>query len=189
MSQNSHTPEQLATILADHKKWEAGEGGNRANLNRANLNRANLNGANLNDANLNGANLIDANLNDANLIDANLNDAVLTRANLAGALGLPAVDPMPDIKSIALARIQSDGCGINMKTWHECETVHCLGGWFCTIHPQGKLLESIYGTGTAASFISWFSTGEVPDFYDFADGGNERAIEWLKKPNANALAN
>ena len=67
------TQEELQTILEKHKKWlNAVPGGERANLERANLT-----GANLKDANLTGANLARANLERANLTGANLE-----RANL-----------------------------------------------------------------------------------------------------------
>ncbi len=97
--------DNLPHILAEHRKWQRGEGGSRANLAGANLTDANLTdaylaGANLTDANLTdaylagaylagaylaGANLADADLAGANLTDANLTDANLTDAYLAGA--------------------------------------------------------------------------------------------------------
>jgi len=43
----SITPERLQTILAEHAKWLAGDGGERANLRDANLRDANLRGADL----------------------------------------------------------------------------------------------------------------------------------------------
>ena len=85
------TPEQVAVILASHRKWLWGEtGGTRADLTGADLTgadltRANLTGANLTGANLTGANLTGADLTRANLTRANLTDAKLTGANLTGA--------------------------------------------------------------------------------------------------------
>ena len=80
------TQEELQTILEKHKKWLNNvPGGERANLERANLRCANLERANLEDANLERANLRCANLKGANLEDANLVGANLEGANLKGA--------------------------------------------------------------------------------------------------------
>ena len=100
------SPLELNDILSKHRKWSNGEdGGERVDLNGANLTDANLRGANLtcanlndadltdadltvadlNDADLTGANLYRANLRDANLTDANLRGVNLTGANLTGA--------------------------------------------------------------------------------------------------------
>jgi hypothetical protein len=86
----TYTVEELREILAEHGKWLRGEGGNRAdlqdaNLQRANLRDANLQGADLQDANLQRANLQRANLQRANLRDANLQGADLQDANLQRA--------------------------------------------------------------------------------------------------------
>ena len=80
------TQEKLKEILASHGKWLRGEeGGERADLNGANLSGAYLNGANLSGADLNGANLSGAYLNGANLSGADLNGANLSGAYLNGA--------------------------------------------------------------------------------------------------------
>ena len=84
----AYTPEELQTVLEEHKKWlesEDGEGGSRANLCDANLCGANLRDANLRDANLSDANLCGANLRYANLCDANLCGANLRYADLRNA--------------------------------------------------------------------------------------------------------
>ena len=86
----------LNEILEKHLKWLNDEnGGERANLSRADLSRADLSradlsradlyGANLSGANLRGANLSGANLRGANLYGANLYGANLSRADLYGA--------------------------------------------------------------------------------------------------------
>ena len=85
------TQERLNEIIASHGKWlRDEEGGERANLDGANLDGANLDGANLRMANLYGANLrmanlYGANLDGANLYGANLRMANLRMANLDGA--------------------------------------------------------------------------------------------------------
>ena len=81
-----YTQKQIDEILDKHKKWLNGEGGGeRANLESANLENANLTGANLENANLTDANLENANLTDANLESVNLGWANLTDANLENA--------------------------------------------------------------------------------------------------------
>ena len=80
------TQEELQTILEKHKKWLNNvSGGERANLEYANLADANLEYANLKCANLEYANLEYANLKGANLEYANLTSANLTGAYLRGA--------------------------------------------------------------------------------------------------------
>ena len=84
------TPERLAEVLAAHKRWLAGDGGERANLHGANLSgadlhRADLYGANLSGADLHGANLREADLREADLYGANLREADLREADLYGA--------------------------------------------------------------------------------------------------------
>jgi hypothetical protein len=90
------TLEQIAEVLAKHKKWVFGEeGGERANLSgadlsgaylsRAYLSGANLSGADLSRAYLSGADLSRANLSGADLSRAYLSGADLSRANLSGA--------------------------------------------------------------------------------------------------------
>jgi hypothetical protein len=74
--------EKLEKILAGHKLWLEGKGGEKANLGGANLSNANLSNADLRNANLGGANLGGANLGNANLGNANLGGANLGGANL-----------------------------------------------------------------------------------------------------------
>jgi len=76
---------ELDQILKDHGKWLCGEGGERANLRRANLSDADLRRANLRYANLRYANLRYANLSNAYLRGANLSNAYLSDANLSDA--------------------------------------------------------------------------------------------------------
>jgi len=103
---STYTAIELAEIIEKHRKWlDRADGGERANLNganlynaslrnanlvganliNANLHNANLSGANLRNANLSGANLYNANLHNANLSGANLHNANLRNANLSGA--------------------------------------------------------------------------------------------------------
>ena len=79
------TQEQINKILASHKEWMKGTGGERANLRGANLYGANLRVADLRVADLRDADLRDANLRVADLRDADLRDANLYGADLRGA--------------------------------------------------------------------------------------------------------
>ena len=63
------TKEEIAAVLTEHRAWQEGKGGNRANLARANLG-----GASLARANLARANLVGASLGGANLAGAKIND-------------------------------------------------------------------------------------------------------------------
>jgi hypothetical protein len=64
-----------------------------------------------------------------------------------------------------------------MKTWHNCETTHCLAGWAVTLHSQGELLESMIGSNAAGALIFNACCGEVPDFFS----KETEAVEWLRK--------
>ncbi len=77
--------DELAVILADHKKWTEGSGGARANLGGADLSGAYLGGADLGGADLGEANLSGAYLGEADLRGAYLGEANLRGANLGGA--------------------------------------------------------------------------------------------------------
>ena len=79
------TQEQINKILASHKEWMKGTGGERADLRDADLRGANLCGADLCGADLCGADLRGADLRDADLRDADLRDANLRDADLCGA--------------------------------------------------------------------------------------------------------
>lgn len=72
------TQEELNMILDRHKKWLNDEEGGE----RANLNGADLGGANLHGADLGGADLFGATLRGASLCEANLHGADLHGANL-----------------------------------------------------------------------------------------------------------
>ncbi len=156
----------------------------RADLSRADLSRADLTRANLTGANLTGANLTDANLSRANLTGANLTGADLTGANLTGA-NLTRAD-LPVLAEIGKMQIRAAICAqvcdapekLDMRHWHSpsCDTVHCIAGWTTTLHPQGKLLEAIYGTSAAAALILWVCDEEIPDFYT----DNETAMRWIR---------
>ena len=77
------TPEEIATILAQHAEWlwDTSKGA-RADLRGVDLSCANLRSANLRGAALRGANLRDADLRYTDMRDADLRGADLRGANL-----------------------------------------------------------------------------------------------------------
>lgn len=80
------TQEKLNQVITSHGKWLRREdGGERANLRKANLQGVDLHEADLRDADLRGANLQDANLRRANLQDTDLRGADLQDTYLQGA--------------------------------------------------------------------------------------------------------
>jgi len=81
----SHENRPLREILEDHRKWLRGEGGERANLRKANLIGANLKGFYLIGADLSGAILVNADLKETSLIGTTLKKANLKGATLSGA--------------------------------------------------------------------------------------------------------
>jgi len=85
MIRKGYTTLELKIALDDHKLWDLGKGGSRANLSDANLRGANLGGVNLREVDLREADLREADLRGANLGDADLREAYLTGANLRGA--------------------------------------------------------------------------------------------------------
>ncbi len=84
MSQPTSTPD-LAAVLAAHRDWLNGNGGQHANLSGADLYGADLYGADLRNADLSRADLSSANLYGANLRNADLRNANLRNADLHGA--------------------------------------------------------------------------------------------------------
>jgi uncharacterized protein YjbI with pentapeptide repeats len=157
------TREELDQILAEHKKYLAGDGGSRANLReadlrgadliranliRANLREADLRGAdliranliraNLREANLRGANLIRADLSDADLSDADLSDADLRGADLIGA-DLHGADLRT--AHIADAKMDEPICRIDFGGWSICirATYTTIG---CKTYPNEEWLSS-----------------------------------------------
>ncbi len=165
----------LPEILASHARSLAGDpSGECANLDRANLDRANLDRANLDRASLHGASLNGANLDGANLNGASLNGASLNGANLNGATGIVIAADAPQRLQAAAAAALQEGA-LEMRTWHTCDTTHCLAGWL--IHQAGevgRLLQAAVGPGVAGLML-----GGVEAHSHFWDS-NEAATEWLR---------
>jgi hypothetical protein len=133
------TIEELAEIIAKHKKWILDEqGGARANLSGANLSKANLSKANLSGAILSGANLFVAILSGANLSGANLSGAILSganlsKANLSGAIlsganlsGAILSGAMNASSAFAMTSITPEGDLIGYKKCRDGNGGHCI---------------------------------------------------------------
>lgn len=170
------TADDLNKVLKLHRQWIFGEAGGK----RADLRGADLRGADLADADLADANLADANLRGANLSGVNLSGANLRGADLAEEGGNLPIDVIRDFRAKVFVAVEQEGCSIDMCAWHTCQTTHCLAGWVTTIHPQGRLLESLLTTPTAAALILHHCGESIPDFYDTDAGSNDRALTWLR---------
>jgi uncharacterized protein YjbI with pentapeptide repeats len=101
--------DELAQIIAQHRRWlaSAKQNGKRADLSGANLNGINLSGADLSGALMQGASLKKANLSDVQLIHTDLRDANLRDANLARANLLLADFTGADLKKADLSAVTS----------------------------------------------------------------------------------
>jgi hypothetical protein len=140
------TPE----ILAAHADWLANpDTGQRANLSGANLSGANLSGANLSRANL-------------------------SEAYLSGATGIAIAADAPQRLRAAAAAALQDGA-LNMRTWHSCDTTHCLGGWLIYQAGEvGRLIEAAVGPSVAGLMLGGVEAHS--HFYD----SNKAATEYLR---------
>ena len=181
-----------------------------ANLADANLADAYLAGANLAGADLADAYLADADLARADLARANLAGAYLAGAEnlpIGVSASSPAQPYQRDTRAAAeryaeraarfrernpevpvverldakiLERIEG-GAGLEMGSWHTCETTHCRAGW--AVHMAGEAgyaLERLYGPQRTGRMIYTASVGRVPHFF----ASNERALEDLREQAA-----
>lgn len=101
--------DELAQILAQHRRWlaSAKQNGKRADLSGANLDGINFSGADLSGALMQGASLRKANLSGVQLIHADLRDASLQEANLACANLLLADFTGADLRKADLSAVTS----------------------------------------------------------------------------------
>lgn len=97
------TPEQIQSILASHKLWLAGEGGERADFSGADLRWADFSKADLREANLSKVDLRAVDLSDADLSDADLSDAALSYANLSRSNLSKAILSRADLRNTDLS--------------------------------------------------------------------------------------
>lgn len=101
------------------------------------------------------------------LTRAVLTCAVLTCAVLTGATrGLDALR-VDNLHTKMLAAIEAGG--LEMATWHTCETTHCRAGWAVVLAGDaGRVAEALLGTAAAGAIIVAKSCpylDKVPDFY------------------------
>jgi hypothetical protein len=142
------TPEEIKSVLEEHKKWSNGNGGksadlSRANLYEANLYRADLRWANLYEANLYGADLREADLYEANLYRANLSMADLYGANLYGA----------ELRG-------ADLCGANLR-WAELSMADLRGADLYGADLRWAKIEFI--KLPSIKMLASFNLGDLPD--------------------------
>ena len=118
---------------------------------------------------------------------ANCSGATLARmaANCSGATldrireirdAIPTIDR--PYKTI-LEAINAEGCSLEMGSWHQCKTTHCLGGWTVTLAGQaGSELEERFDTEVAARAILRKSRPDapLPNFY----ASNAAAMAFIK---------
>ena len=144
-------------------------------------NGADLSGAVLRGADLRGADLSGADLSGAVLSDAVLSGAVLRGADLSGAV-LRGADWIPKIQNIHQTIYQAASAenALDMSSWHRngyCGSTHCRAGWVVVKAGEGgRVLEGVYGTGTAAALI-----------YAASDPEMEKVPNWTAS-NADAMA-
>jgi hypothetical protein len=107
------------------------------------------------------------NLAGAIFTDANLLEADFSGTDLTGAIGLPVAPVVKDLDQKIFDAVQVDG--LDMGSWHGCETTHCRAGW--AIHlagADGYALEDLYGPSVAGALIYFASTGRgrglIPDW-------------------------
>ena len=144
-------------------------------------NGADLSGAVLRGADLRGADLSGADLSGAVLSGAVLSGAVLRGAVLRGAV-LRGADWIPKIQNIHQTIYQAASAenALDMSSWHRngyCGSTHCRAGWVVVKAGEGgRVLEGVYGTGTAAALI-----------YAASDPEMEKVPNWTAS-NADAMA-
>ncbi len=101
-----------------------------------------------------------------------LSGANLSEANLSEAPVIPALDTK------ILAAIAAGG-GLDMGSWHTCETTHCRAGWAITLAgDEGKSLENKFGPDAAGALIygASYPSLPVPNFY----ASNTEAMEDMR---------
>ena len=160
---------ELDKILADHKKWRRGNGGERANLRSANLSFANLSSANLSYADLSSANLSSANLSFANLRSADLSYANLRYADLSYA-NLPRFQ-IPQTGTLDVFK-KVDGKIVKLQIPAKAKRIISLIGRKCRAE-YAKVLDIEDGgpvstTGYGNEPMTKYEIGKIvkPDSYD-----------------------
>ena len=156
-----------------------------ADLSNADLSHADLRSANLSHANLSHANLSHADLSSADLSSANLRCANLRYADLSSANLRYEVPVIQNIDAAILAACKREGCALDMRDWHACDTTHCRAGWAVTLAGEaGRALEAKTSPYLAGRLIYEASRPGVPAPDFFAD--NETAMRDIEDCAAKA---
>ena len=138
------TQEEIAAVLADHKRWLRGEGGKRADLT----------GSVLTDAVLRGADLTGSVLRGAILRGAHLTGAILRGAHLTGAVLTGAT-----VKRLLRRATRADG--------YEFFLWHCQEGYFIQAGCRGFTLDEArqHWTATRAGMPLGDETMDILEFF------------------------
>ena len=147
--------------------------------------KVNLRGSDLRGSNLRGSNLSGSDLSGSDLRGSNLRGS-----DLSGSRGLTIeqitgppfeIPKLENIHRTLLAAITKEGCRLDMKRWHTCETTHCRAGWIIAMAgDKGKELEEHIGTPAAAFRIYLESDptmGRMPNWY----ASDEQALAEIKR--------
>ena len=153
------TKEELDKVLAAHKEWADGKGGQRADLQRADLQGAYLQGADLRDAYLQGAYLQGADLRNAHLQGADLRNAHLQGADLRGA----------DLRGADLRDAYLQGADLRNAV-HAWAQVAFMGHGEC-----GRMLTAvIYEEGQEVTYQCGCFYGSAEELLKYINDGEER---------------
>ena len=117
----------------------------------------------------------------ANLSRANLSGAILSDAILSDAIGLPITEDAPSrLLAVAHAALANDDA-LEMRTWHTCETTHCICGWAEHLGgPLARLLIKTNGNDVGGLMLLGVEAHE--HFYQ----SNEEARAFLQSVIDNA---
>ena len=93
--------------------------------------------------------------------------ANLSCASLDGAK-LPSIAKIDNLFTQIHDRIKNGG-GLEMDSWHTCETMHCIAGWAVVLAGDaGRVAENLLGTNAAGALIinesCPYLNGKVPNF-------------------------
>ncbi|MFZ9350180.1 MAG: pentapeptide repeat-containing protein, partial [Candidatus Fonsibacter ubiquis] len=107
---------------------------------------------------------------------ADLRDANLQGADLQGAIGLAiAADAPARLVAVAQAAL-AEPEALDMNTWHQCNTTHCIAGWaVAQAGEPGRLLEAAMGPEVAGLMLLGIEAHT--HFYD----DNDDARAWLQE--------
>jgi hypothetical protein len=78
-------------------------------------------------------------------------------------------------KRVAETVLAAPESALNMKSWHTCETTHCLAGW--AVHltgPAGYALEMVVGPKLAGQLL-------MPEAAHLFEAENKEALEWCRQ--------